>query len=810
MIYKRAEECNVIDLKAADEECIFNLFKKYGDYATVIVCDDKCLVGIITYGQWVSNIDDEGKWINKECRTLRNDNYENILIAANEIFASNEKVRALPITNDKREFIGCIEKENIQVEKEVIDTKWDRFSSLFKDEELKTEIDMMRKFLANQNCAIIGKNYLTMEFCCKTGIEPHKILIDSGCLCDSPFDYVIDMDVRFSRVRKKVYGQDYDSIFSFPELLDELYKLAMEESFTKWECCLNGEYSNLDSFFKIFSVGDIILKKKSLITHLVGRYLQKHKYEFVYKNINTEYLIGADLGAGFVNQINFHPIEKYIFCEEQLVHMNLEWIKQEKKDIRILNFYMPRSLVLNKKESKRFLLGNGFFNLETINEDELSDFFGLPFRGKEWVKKLTDGREKRVNGRGLIKINNMSGGGVSYQNSIRYTAHVPDKYLNSIYFFGPCIAAGFLSEDKDTIESLLQEEINRLRLPYRVVNLGNSNPENIEKYFQSIDFEDGDVIVAILYAPSKKTIENIEAVSLQDAFDCIDKNAITCFWDITAHCNMIANKCMADYMLPYLLPVLKDNTFGGKWKDHSIYTLFNNDKDIQYLERDIYRYITQLKKSICMKEPSGSNNGAIIMNANPFSKGHLYLVEESALKCETLYLFVVEEDKSFYSFKDRFLMVKEGVKHLKNVIVLPSGRFILSSFTLPGYFVRESLRGRGEVIVSECVDCSFDARIFGKFIAPQFNIKTRFFGDEPIDAITDNYVKTMELVLKQYGVKVSITKRKLQENGELISASYIRKAIHERNWKLVEALAPESTVKHLKTITFMEHSDNSD
>lgn len=45
--------------------------------------------------------------------------------------------------------------------------------------------------------------------------------------------------------------------------------------------------------------------------------------------------------------------------------------------------------------------------------------------------------------------------------------------------------------------------------------------------------------------------------------------------------------------------------------------------------------------------------GAIVMNANPFTYGHRYLVEE-ALKCyDYLIVFVVEEDKSELPFDDR-------------------------------------------------------------------------------------------------------------------------------------------------------------
>lgn len=45
-------------------------------------------------------------------------------------------------------------------------------------------------------------------------------------------------------------------------------------------------------------------------------------------------------------------------------------------------------------------------------------------------------------------------------------------------------------------------------------------------------------------------------------------------------------------------------------------------------------------------------------------------------KVDHLYLFVVEEDKSFFPFRDRLELVKKGVEKFANVEVLPSGRLL--------------------------------------------------------------------------------------------------------------------------------------
>ena len=88
------------------------------------------------------------------------------------------------------------------------------------------------------------------------------------------------------------------------------------------------------------------------------------------------------------------------------------------------------------------------------------------------------------------------------------------------------------------------------------------------------------------------------------------------------------------------------------------------------------------------------NVGAIVMNCNPFTLGHLYLIEYAAKEVDQLFIFVVEEDASFFSFDDRIMLVREGTKHLKNVIVLPSGSFMISKKHLQHILIKQNYRMR--------------------------------------------------------------------------------------------------------------------
>ncbi len=178
------------------------------------------------------------------------------------------------------------------------------------------------------------------------------------------------------------------------------------------------------------------------------------------------------------------------------------------------------------------------------------------------------------------------------------------------------------------------------------------------------------------------------------------------------------------------------------------------------------------------------------MNCNPFTLGHRYLIEYAAKKVDKLYVFVVEENKSFFPFKDRFELVKNGTEDLQNVVVIPSGQFIISSLTFQQYFEK----GENQDVT---VDASDDLEIFAKQIAPSLHINVRFAGEEPLDNVTRQYNSSMRSILPQYGIAFEEIPRKTQ-GEEVISASRVRKLLAEKDFEAIAELVPETTLKYLK------------
>lgn len=218
------------------------------------------------------------------------------------------------------------------------------------------------------------------------------------------------------------------------------------------------------------------------------------------------------------------------------------------------------------------------------------------------------------------------------------------------------------------------------------------------------------------------------------------------------------------------------------------YQLVATTKDACLLEKgsSIASMIDELKATY---QTSKTQNGAIVINGNPFTLGHQYLIETAAKACDRLFVFVVEEDASSFPFKDRFAMIQLGCAHLENVIILPSSFYIISQATFPNYFLRDKDHAFKTY-------AQLDVTIFGTWFS-KLNIKTRFVGEEPLDPMTDLYNQTMKELLPSFGIKLTIIKRKENKDG-IISASKVRPYLKADDFDAILAYVPDTTYKYLK------------
>jgi len=177
--------------------------------------------------------------------------------------------------------------------------------------------------------------------------------------------------------------------------------------------------------------------------------------------------------------------------------------------------------------------------------------------------------------------------------------------------------------------------------------------------------------------------------------------------------------------------------------------------------------------------------GSCVMNCNPFTLGHRYLIETASKQCDHLFVFIVSEDKSYFPFKDRFEMVKLGTADLKNVTVVETGPYLISSATFPTYFLKDREK-------AEEIHCMLDIEIFSKHFASAFNITKRFVGTEPLSPMTASYNETLKKYLPQKGIDV-IELPRLISDGLPISASKVRELIKAEDFDLLKSFIPKTT-----------------
>lgn len=179
--------------------------------------------------------------------------------------------------------------------------------------------------------------------------------------------------------------------------------------------------------------------------------------------------------------------------------------------------------------------------------------------------------------------------------------------------------------------------------------------------------------------------------------------------------------------------------------------------------------------------------GVIVMNANPFTLGHRFLVEQSSELVERLYVVVVREDCSMFSYNERKAMVSQGVRDIGNVVVVDGSDYAVSAATFPTYFLKQ---------LSDATDTQIilDLDLYRRRIAPALGATIRFFGSEPTDPLTRRY---NELMHQQLGEEHVHEIQRKQQEGSAISASRVRKAMMECSlWDAIH-LVPPTTIPYI-------------
>lgn len=185
-------------------------------------------------------------------------------------------------------------------------------------------------------------------------------------------------------------------------------------------------------------------------------------------------------------------------------------------------------------------------------------------------------------------------------------------------------------------------------------------------------------------------------------------------------------------------------------------------------------------------ERGSGSAAAVVMNANPFTLGHRYLVEQAAREYDTVHLFLLSENTGPIPFAVRRKLVEEGIRDLPNVILHETGSYMISSATFPSYFLPDS-------DAAIAAQAELDLEVFHR-IAEELGIQCRYVGEEPTSRVTGLYNRAMTRWLPEMGIECRIIPR-LEINGRVVSASTVRQAIHDGCLEDVRDMLPDSTFR---------------
>jgi [citrate (pro-3S)-lyase] ligase len=189
--------------------------------------------------------------------------------------------------------------------------------------------------------------------------------------------------------------------------------------------------------------------------------------------------------------------------------------------------------------------------------------------------------------------------------------------------------------------------------------------------------------------------------------------------------------------------------------------------------------------------PGAKADGAVVVNCNPFTLGHRFLIERAAKASDRLLVLVVAGDRSSIPGATREALVRAGTKDLSKVTVASGGAYCVSGVTFPAYYLKEKSKA------SE-IQAALDAELFAERIAPAFKIRTRFVGSEPFCAVTAAYNRALAEVLNRHGIGLVELERS-GVDGRAISASAVRAAIREGRMESIKNLVPQTTFAWLNS-----------
>ena len=278
---------------------------------------------------------------------------------------------------------------------------------------------------------------------------------------------------------------------------------------------------------------------------------------------------------------------------------------------------------------------------------------------------------------------------------------------------------------------------------------------------------EGDVIVALL---EELDIERFDCDVL-NIWDVLEKKNIPAEWmlDNPLHFNHHVASVYAEAL--YEMIFKKD--YRDNDKARSFITLDIDMAREFYLDKYFYGCDMSVGKRVA----------ASVINGNPFTNGHRYLIETAAEECDHVYLISVQENTSVFSSAERYAMAVDATEDLDNVTVVPSGLFLGTATLFPAYYAKIYMGNTKE-------QAEAHVRTFA-VVAKALGVTHRYIGEEPDDAITQELNVACQKILPAEHIHTVILKRK-EEDGRMVTGTIVRQLAAADDPEIMKFL-PESS-----------------
>ncbi len=220
---------------------------------------------------------------------------------------------------------------------------------------------------------------------------------------------------------------------------------------------------------------------------------------------------------------------------------------------------------------------------------------------------------------------------------------------------------------------------------------------------------------------------------------------------------------------------------------------------LEYLDLigDGIKGLEEWEKSLAAAIEGKNVDACIVMNANPLTVGHRYLVELASRRSSGLLVLVIQGSPESggkgnhentgikFPFQVRLEMARTCLSEIPGVVVLPSGPYIISRDDYPKHFLSDEMGpASAHAVLDSMVFCH---------VLNSLGIDKAFAGDEPRDELSEIHLNALRIECRDRGIALKVAERK-RLGERYISSALARQAMADKDMEMLRAIVPKSVI----------------